>query len=67
MNDTDKLVAAIFAATMCVTAKTVKHDDFLNQYEAFRNMIHNREQVAQAAKARLSAAMKALKDTTVPT
>lgn len=43
MNETDKLVAAIFAATKCANANHNKHGDYIAEYDIFLNMLRERE------------------------
>jgi truncated hemoglobin YjbI len=41
MSDTDKIVAAIFAATMC--GQNPKHDAYLQAYDGFIELMAKRE------------------------
>ena len=44
MKDTDKIVAAIFAAALCSQGRSDKHDDYLVEYETFlQKMVARRE------------------------
>jgi hypothetical protein len=51
MNDTDKLIAAIFAATMTARQEAPKSTDFLAHYDACVAEILKREALEVAAKA----------------
>ena len=51
MNDTDKLVAAIFAATMTARQEAPKPGDFLGHYDLCVAEILRREAAEVAAKA----------------
>ena len=43
MNETDRLVAALFAATMTARLQIAKVEDFLGHYEACLDVMRRRE------------------------
>jgi hypothetical protein len=49
MDETDRLVAAIFAATMTARLQVAKVDDFLGQYDACLEAMRRREATGSAA------------------
>ena len=53
LDQTDRLVAAIFAAATCAGLKSHKVEDYLSHYDSFLNRIYERE--LAAAEARLEA------------
>lgn len=49
MEDIDKVIAAIFAASMCHQSTSNKHEDYLAQYEIFLTKIREREHAENSA------------------
>jgi hypothetical protein len=54
MTDTDKLVAAIFAAAILSRTNGNNHDDYLAQYDIFINKMSEREKAAEVKVLKLS-------------
>jgi len=50
MNDTDRLIAAIFAASMTVRSTEPKLADFFGHFEACIGGLMDREEIVAAAK-----------------
>jgi hypothetical protein len=61
MADTNKLIAAIFAAAMCTQSNENKHEDYLKQYHTFLKLMTEREEAEKTKKAAAQASFDAYK------
>ena len=61
MADTDKLIAAIFAAAMCTQSGKNEHGDYLKEYHAFLTLMTEHEQSEKSKKVAVQASFDSYK------
>ena len=65
MDNTDRLVAAIFAAAKCSASRSLKREDYCKQYDAFIQLMEEREKRKKAAKKSMQISVGAMRSASI--